>query len=140
MADLTLTATSVVQSTNPIIITQYTFGETVTAGMPVYLNTSDSKWYKAQNDGTSAESGYGTKIGVALNGGAANQSAAVQVGGNITIGGTIAVGVFYYLSATAGGICPVADVGSAKYVTVIGYGATTSVMTLNPIATGLTLA
>ncbi len=79
-------------------------------------------------------------LGVALNGGAVNQLAVVLCAGNYTVGGTIAVGVFYYVSNTAGGIAPIADLGSGDYVSIIGYGVTTAIMKIAPVATGLTLA
>lgn len=140
MADITITATSVAPYASATTITQYLIGETITAGQVVYLKSSDSRWWKAQTDGTAAESGNGTSIGIALNGGAAGQFVAVQTHGDITIGATIATGVEYYVSNTAGGICPVADLGSADYVTIIGYGISTSVLRLDFNATGLTLA
>ncbi len=142
MADLVIVATTVVKAANNSIVTTYVFGETVTAGQAVYLKASDSKWYKALTDastGTQEKSGYGTTLGIAMNGGAINQCAAVATGGTVTIGSTILVGVFYYVSNTAGGICAIADIGAGDYVTVIGYGTTVAILQLLPMATGLTL-
>lgn len=137
MADLTITATSVVKGTGAQIDRTRVFGEAVTAGQPVYLKDSDGKYWKAQSDGNSAEA---AALGIALNGGAADQPAAVQTGGSLTIGATVAAGVFYYVSNTAGGICPVGDLGTGDYVTAICYGTSTSAVTVLPVATGVTLA
>ena len=137
MADITVTATSVVKGSGAIINKERVAGETITAGMPVYLKSSDNKWWKSQSDGTAAEA---DAQGIALHAASADQPLAVQTGGSITIGATILAGVFYYVSNTAGGICPVADLGTADYVTVIGYGTTTALMTVQPLATGVVLA
>lgn len=115
------------------------FGEAVTAGQAVYLKSSDGKWWLAQCDGTAEEAGSGG-VGVALNGGAANQPAAVQTGGLITIGGTVAATLVYVVSATAGGICPIADLVSTNKLTILGYATTTGVIDLRPLATGVAKA
>lgn len=140
MADISVTATAVVKSTgansNAVI-----WGETVTAGMCVYL-AADGKWYKAvtTSGGTAIQAGS-LGLGIAQTGGAANQPGFVQTTGDLTIGATIAVGVFYYVSQTAaGGFSLPADLGTGDYSSIIGYGKTTAVMTVLPIATGLTLA
>lgn len=127
MADISITPASVVPGSNATQI-QGTAGETITAGMAVYLKTSDSRWWKAQADGTAAESGSGTQLGVALCGASAGQPIVVDIAdaNGITIGGTVAVGTVYVVSATAGGICPEADITSGQYLTIIGVGSTTS--------------
>lgn len=137
MADLTITAANVVKGSGATVNRDRVAGETITAGQAVYLKSSDNKWWKAQSDGTSAEA---DAQGVALHAASAEQPLAVQTGGSITIGATVAAGVFYYVSNTAGGICPAADLGTADYVTAIGYGLTTSTIQVQPIATGVVLA
>lgn len=122
MADLTITAASVIPSTGARVVTG-TAGETITAGMAVYFKSSDKRYYKAQNDGTSAEA---TAVGVATSGASAGQSLFVQKEGLLTIGATTAVGVTYCVSANAGGICPDADVGSAKYKRLVAVGYSTT--------------
>lgn len=142
MANLVITATSVVKGAGASIDSTHVWGETVTAGQVVYLN-SDNKFYLANSDavnGTALKSGVGTTFGVALNGGAINQAAFVQTGGQVTIGATLLVGVWYYLSNTGGGICPVADLGTGDWSTILGYGSTVALMTIQPTSTGLQLA
>ena len=51
--------------------------------------------------------------------------------GKVTIGGTVAPGVPYFGSATAGGICPVADIGAGEYVCAIGVSESTTVLRMN---------
>lgn len=133
MADLAITAANV--TTSSTSITTGTAGAAVTAGQAVYQN-SDGKYYLAQCDGTSAEA---TVFGIALCNAAAGQPLTVQTGGDITIGATVAKGTTYVVSANAGGIAPQADLVSTNYLSYIGYGKTTSVLTINKTNTGVTL-
>lgn len=133
MADLTVTAASVSGTTQTILA-----GETITAGMAVYLKSSNNRWMKAQCDGTAEEAGSGVRLGVALHGSLAGQPLIVQESGTISIGATVTVGVLYCVSATAGGICPQADLVSTNKITVIGMGATAETIDLARIGyTGL---
>ena len=68
--------------------------------------------------------------GVALNGGATGQPIIVAVSGKFNPGATVAVGTVYILSATAGGICPAADLASSSFCSVIGVGTDTDELTL----------
>ena len=135
MADITITPASVVQSTSAFAETG-TFGETVTAGQAVYKKAADGKFWLAQCDDAAMDDCYG----IALNGGSANQPATIQIRGNITIGGTVAVGTVYALSAVFGGICPIADIVSTNYVTLIGVGISTTVIQMALLTTGIAKA
>lgn len=98
-------------------------GETLTAGQGAYLNTSDGKIYKADNNDTAAKA---TLLGIVLNGASVNQPVEVQTGAGITIGGTVVVGEIYVVSATAGGIAPEGDLVSTNYVSIVGVGITSA--------------
>jgi hypothetical protein len=135
MADLSITATSVVKGSNALINSDYFAGETITAGQPLYLHT-DNKLYKAQNTTTAKA----TCVGIALNGGAINQAITYQYGGTITIGATVAVGLWYTLSDTAGGLCPIADNGTADYVTTVFFADTASTGIIRIYASGVAKA
>lgn len=111
------------------------FGETCTAGQPLYRG-SDLKLYKAISD-TAA---HAACVGIALNGGAAGQPAAFQSGGIIAIGGTAAQGTPYWVSGSAGGIQPYADVGSGEYCTLVGVGDGSGNIVMSIKAYGLTHA
>ena len=139
MSDISITAANVVR-VGGSVNKNYNAGETTTAGQSVYLKTTDSKWYKAQADGTAEEAGGGTIVGVALHAASAGQPLAVQTDGTITIGGTVVAGTVYVVATTAGGIAPIADLASTNRVTIIGYGTSTSVIAINPIITGVTIA
>lgn len=124
MADLTITATSVVAGSSATT-TNGILGETVTAGQAVY-KAADGLYYKADNNSATALARQAT--GIALNGGAINQPVPVLTAGPITIGATVTAGVAYYLSDTAGGICPVADLGAGEYPCLLGMATSTTVI------------
>lgn len=133
MADLTITAGSVLPGTDAVT-TPGTAGETLTAGMAVYLKASDGKFWKAQSDGTAAE---GAIIGVALNGASAGQPVLVQTGGTITIGATVVVGGIYIVSAAAGLICPFADIATLQILGIIGWAPSATTLLVKPQATAI---
>jgi hypothetical protein len=136
MADLTITAASVVADANSTTETGV-LGATVTAGQALYKDTADSRWKLADNNGASAL--IRTPTGIALNGGASGQPVRVLRSGDITIGATMTAGVAYYLSDTPGGICPVADVGSGEYPSIIGIAISTTVLKVNFTPSGVAL-
>jgi hypothetical protein len=128
MADLVITAASVLPSTNAVSQTG-TAGEALTAGQALYQKSADSKWYKADCNSATAE--VRAAKAIALTGSAAGQPVVVQTGGRITIGATVAAGTAYYLSGTAGGIRPAADNTTGDYPQVIGMGVSTTDIQLN---------
>lgn len=132
MADLTITAASVAPSTDAVTV-HGTAGETITAGMSVYLNAAaPPRWMKAQCDGTAIESGYGSQgVGIARHGSLNGQPISVQTGGKIVVGATVVVGTMYAISATAGGICPMADLTTNNYVTPLGLATSTTVLDMS---------
>ena len=136
MAALTIVAATVVPGANPTLITGLA-GVAVTAGQVVYLDAATGKYLLADAD--SATPAARVPAGVAVNNAAANQALTVQKGGPITIGATVAPGVPYFLSGTAGGIGPAADLTTGVYSTLLGFGISTSVIQLGPnfIAAGV---
>lgn len=134
MADLSITATSVVPGANAVTI-QGTAGETITAGQAVYKSSTTNKWMKADSNSGTAEAR--TPTGIALTGSSLNQPIVVQKSGDIAIGATLTANTAYYLSDTAGGICPVADVGSGEYLTQLGIARTTAILQLDIESTGV---
>lgn len=123
-ADLTITATSVVPDSGYQYV-DMSAGETITAGQVVYQSSSGvCKKADATTSSTTA-----TIKGVALNGGATNQPIRVMTGGTYTVGATTAKGKVYVLS-TAGLICPVDDLTTNDYVSVLGIATSTTKMKL----------
>lgn len=138
MADLTITAANVVwvSGSSPVLAV---IGETVTAGQSVYVKASDSRLWKAQADGTSAEA---TAVGIMLNGGTAGQMGIyAPTGASINIGATTAKTTTYLVSAAAGGVCPQADISTTgHYHSRIGYAtATDGSFVVEPKNTGVTI-
>ncbi|KEA07484.1 hypothetical protein [Rhizobium rhizogenes] len=134
MTDIVITPSLVIAGTNATRDIG-TAGEAIVAGKPVYFDSTVNKWKLSDNNGTGTRQVHG----IALNGASLNQPVSVAKGGDVTIGATLTAGVAYYLSATAGGICPVADlttgmdtilIGLAKSTTVLGIGISDSGVTL----------
>lgn len=125
MADLTVTENSVVAGADSTTVSG-TAGVTITAGQAVYLDATTGKWALADAD--SATVAQRRAAGIALNGAALNQPIKVLTSGDVTIGATVTAGVAYYLSGTAGGICPVADIGTGEYVCLIGIATSATVI------------
>ena len=132
-ADLTITATSVLIGTAAVYNGKFIAGETITAGQPVYYDSVAKQYFKAIN--TVALNGNNqttwSVVGIALSGGAVGQPIHIQSAGQITIGATVTLATEYYLSANAGGICPLADVASGHQVFRIGYADTVSTLQLD---------
>ncbi len=136
MADLTITATSVLAGANAVRDSGNA-GEVITAGQAVYRSSTTNKWMLADSDSATAEAKKLT--GIALNGAALNPPLAVLKSGDITIGATLTAGTAYYLSATLGGICPVADVGEGEDVCLLGLAKSTTVLVVAIQSPGVTL-
>lgn len=115
MVDITITAANVVQATAAKTI-EGTAGETITAGETLYLDTSVAKYKLADNDAATTD----LVAGIALHSSVVNQPIVVQTSGGIDLGATLTIGETYVLSTTAGGIAPIADLGSTEYVTILG--------------------
>lgn len=125
MADLTVTAGSVVAGSNATIDKRYLAGATITAGQTVYLDTSTNTWLLADCDSSATTA---VLAGVALNGAASGQPLHVLTAGQLTAGATVTVGEIYVLSGTAGGIAPEGDLASGDYVSVLGVGISATVI------------
>jgi hypothetical protein len=116
MADLTITAANVIAGAGAKK-TGIKAGGTITQGKALYRK-SDGTYDLADAD-VLATAGC---AGVALNAASAGQDGIMQTYGRIAIGGTVAVGTVYVVSATAGGICPIADLVTGDYVCEVGRG------------------
>jgi len=129
MADLSITAANVAAGTGAVI-EHGTAGATITAGQVVYLDEASTGRYLLC-DTDSATSAARKPRGIALNAASNGQPLAIVKSGPVTIGATIVAGVAYYLSGTAGGICPVADVAAGDYPSVIGMALSTTVLSVD---------
>lgn len=125
MADLSITAANVVAGSGAKKTTG-TAGASVTAGQVVYLDSATNTYKLADTD--SATAAVRSPAGIALHAASANQPLTVLTTGPITIGATVAVGDVYYLSGTAGGLAPAADVAAGDYPCIIGICTSTTVL------------
>ena len=137
MADLTITAANVVQGANAMTEAGLA-GVLIATGRVVYRDVATRKFLLADTNSATAESRR--PFGISLNGAATNQPVMVQKSGDINFGSDILTpGVVYYLSATAGGICPIADLTTGDYPCVIGMAKTAAILTIDIQTTGAVL-
>lgn len=136
MADLTITAASVVQGSGAKT-RQATAAAAITAGQAVALNSSGGVILADCDDATALTR---TPVGIALHAAASGQPIAYLEKGLITIGATVAASVPYFLSPTAGGICPLADVLTGDYAVFLGFGISTTVIDVNIVEAGVVKA
>lgn len=126
MADISITAASVSPITGASISTGIA-GVTITAGQLVYLDSATSTVKLADANASILTAAC---VGIAVNGAAAGQYINYATLGDINIGGTVTVGGVYVVSATAGGLAPVADLTSGWYTKVFCIGKTASIITI----------
>lgn len=115
-ADLSVTAASVVPGSKAKT-TVYTAGATITAGQAVYFDSSAGTVKLADANASATTAAV---IGIAANGASSGQPVSVITeDDDFTPGATLTTGTVYILSATAGGIAPVADLTTGWYPGVV---------------------
>lgn len=134
MADLTITAASVLAGSNATVVSGIA-AAAITAGQVLH-RASNGQFALADNDAAAPATSV---LGIALNNAAAGQPVNVQVAGDITIGAALAEGAAYYLSDTAGGICAFADLATPQGVSLLGVAKSTTVLSLAIVNTGAVL-
>lgn len=112
-------------------------GATITAGQVVYKEAATGQFKLADSNSATAE--VRNPYGIALHASLAGQPLSVITSGDVIIGATIVAGVLYYLSDTPGGIQPIADVAAGEQVSAIGYGTSTTNLSVRIVNTGVTL-
>lgn len=138
MADLTITASEVAGSGQGLFRTGTAF-EAISAGKAVYLDAANGgKVRLADADALNSS----RVVGIALNNASAGQPVEYLVnGGTITVTtSTFASGVPYYVSTTAGGLAPYADLGSGDFVTLVGIGTGTTSMRILLAISGVAIS
>lgn len=128
MADLVLAASDIIAGPNSAQ-EHGMAGETITAGKAVYKSATTKKWMLA--DSNSATAAARQAGGIALNGASDGQPITVHKSGDLTVGAVLTAGQAIYLSDTAGGLCPLADVGAGEYVCLIGLAKSTAVLAVD---------
>lgn len=137
MADISVTATSVVPGSACSISRNANAGATITAGQVVYLEASSGTYKLA--DCNSATAAVRSPVGIALNGASSGQPLAVANAGPVTFNAAFTAGVVYYLSGTAGAIRPVADNTTGDYPVSLGMATSTTVLNVKIQEAGVAL-
>lgn len=106
-----------------------TAGETFSAGQPVYLKASDSRWYKLLANDPMLQSVQDIQIGIAIGSG----SSGAAIAGGVALYGVVATlsgltaNSLYYVSDTG-----VLSTTPGTYSISIGWATSTTVLLLNP--------
>ncbi|MGQ3299643.1 hypothetical protein [Reyranella sp.] len=137
MADLSITAASVLAGATALVEHGEKAGATLVAGQVVYKDNADFRLKLSDND--SGTPGVRTVLGITLNGGAAGQPVSIVKKGPVTLNAVLTAGVVYGVSSTPGGIAPLADVASGDDVIILGVALSTTVLDLQINDTGVTL-
>lgn len=124
--DLSITAANLAPS-SAAVMRDGVAGVAITAGQLVYKDTADNKLKLADANGASAL--IRTPIGIASNSAGIGQNVRYILSDPaLTIGGTVSNGAVYVLSATAGGVAPVADLTTGWYPCVVAVGISSTVV------------
>lgn len=137
MADVTIAGTSLTASTGAVLNTGIA-GASITVGQPLYKDSTDSNKLKVADSNVSAAEA--AVVGIAMAGGSTGDTITYITSGDVNLGATLGVGTSYYLSETAGGIQPQADLTTGEYVTFLGIGITAALLRVKICVSGITKA
>lgn len=136
MADISITAASVLASSSATIIRNFPSGATVSTGQAVYMDTSTNSWKLIDSNAAVTGNELLTTKGYALNTAASGQPLDVVIKDtDYTPGGTLTNGSTVYTSVTAGGVTHDVPTTGA-YPTAMGVAKSTTKMNLNPTSSG----
>lgn len=134
MADLSVTAGSVVAGPNAII-REGVAGVAIAQGQVLYKNDQNNNRLALADCDASPQTA--NVVGIALNAASAGQPVKyVEADDDFTPGGTLVLGTLYVLSGTPGGIAPAADLASGDYLTFLLVPKTATTCKLRPLASG----
>ena len=135
MADLSITVANVEPglAANGALFSEGTAGGTITAGQPLYIDSGDSDSLKPCDADVEASA---DAVGIALHAALDGQPIEYQTSGPMDLGATLTVGAAYYVSDTAGGVKPAADLAAGEYVTLLGVASAADVLEVRLLSTG----
>lgn len=136
MANLTITAASIIPGSGAKNIPGIA-GATVTAGQVAAKDPATGKYVLA--DSNHATAALRRPAGVFLNGAADGQPVTIHTDGPLAFGAILTAGTDYWLSDTAGAICPRADVGSGELAVLLGLATSTTVLDVQIQNSGVTV-
>lgn len=131
-----LTGITAVRPTSSTKSSLVAYGATISAGQPVYLDTTDNEYKLADNNASVITQ---AAKGIAMTPGVDGGYGYIATDGSIIlVGTTMSVGETYFVGATAGEIIPDADLATGNYVSRLGTAASTTQLDLSIKATGIT--
>jgi len=136
MADITVTASAVLPTTNTQVGRGTVAGSLITQGQSVYVDPTAFTVKPAKADSASTSVPAANLAGVALDRAEVGQPITYALSGDVTFNATLTAGQVYVISAAnAGGIAPVSDLVATNYVGVIGVATSTTNLHLGLIPT-----
>jgi len=131
MAAVTITAASIIKGTTaPVRTERGIAGATLTAGLAVYLDTTDSNKVKACDSNSSLAAA--AAVGITLHAALSGQPIEYITSGPLAMGACLTQGLIYVAGAsTAGDINPAADLSSGWYTTILGIATSTSILNVD---------
>jgi len=134
-ADYTVTAANVVPSADAQLA-RGTAGTSITAGMALAKDSTGLLQPYDSNSGTALLRVF---VGIACGGGATGQPIVycTQDLTGFTPGFTVAAGAIVIGSATAGLLCPAADLATGNYLTIVGVGIGSNKIKFSTLAAGV---
>lgn len=134
MAAISVTASSVVASTDNNDLDRGIAGEAITAGQALCRNSTTGVIELFDGNGASAY--MKICVGIAAHAASTGQPIIFQRQGNMTFNAVLGAGVPYFGGSTAGGIHPAGDLGSGITTVLIGVGTSTTVLKINIFNSG----
>lgn len=130
-----LTGITAVRPTSDTIQERVLYGATISAGQPVYLDTTDAE-HKLADCNASATTAKAA--GITITPGVDAGYGYIARGGSIVlVGTTMVVGTTYYVGGTPGEIVPESDLTTGDYVTRLGTASAATVLKLSIEATNI---
>lgn len=127
MSAISVTAASVAPGTDCEIVNA-TAGASITAGQPLYIDTANGSVMKVADCDLSALAA--TVAGISLHAASSGQPIAYAKAGYVTFNAALTAGKAYVLGATAGDICPIADLTTNWRTSLLGIAYSTTSLKL----------
>ena len=133
MPDLTISTVNLTSSRSRSTTAQA--GVAIAVGDLVYLNSSTGKYELADASAASTAD----IAGFAVTAADTDEYFFYVATETLDLGAILTAGEFYYLSATAGKICPHDDLVATNIVSQLGYAESTSSLKFNIVNTGIAI-
>lgn len=132
MVDVALTSAVYLSGPAPIILTA---GATIAVTDALYLDNTTGTGKLADADTLAESKMAGLALGSSVSG---NPVAAAGPGTRVTVNAVLTKGTVYYVSPTAGKLCPYADVLAGDYYTLAAIAESTTVLRILGVALEVT--